>query len=97
MLSWNFAGAAGRSSSDANLSTCIHGLINYTDTKAKCRHLKKMNCKGALRQVFTFLRLPPERRREEICFLPSINSDNTCREVPLQVNFLDDDILHCLL
>jgi hypothetical protein len=22
---------------------------------------------------------------------------NTCRKVPLQVNFLDDDILHCLL
>ncbi len=22
---------------------------------------------------------------------------NTCREVPLQVNFIDDDILHCLL
>ncbi len=30
----------------------IHGLINYTDTKAKCRHLKKVTCKGTLRQVF---------------------------------------------
>jgi hypothetical protein len=23
-----------------------HGLINYIDTKAKCRHLKKLACKG---------------------------------------------------
>jgi hypothetical protein len=29
-----------------------HGLINYIDTKAECRHLKKLICKGALRQVF---------------------------------------------
>ncbi len=29
-----------------------HGLMNYTDTKAKCRHLKKLTCKGTLRQVF---------------------------------------------
>ncbi len=29
-----------------------HRLINYTDTKAKCRHLKKLTCKGTLRQVF---------------------------------------------
>jgi hypothetical protein len=28
-----------------------HGLINYIDTKAKCRH-KKLTCKGTLRQVF---------------------------------------------
>jgi hypothetical protein len=24
----------------------------YMDTKAKCRHLKKVTCKGTLRQVF---------------------------------------------
>ncbi len=29
-----------------------HGLINYIDTKAKCRHRKKLTCKGTLRQVF---------------------------------------------
>jgi hypothetical protein len=29
-----------------------HGLINYEDTTAKCRHLKKLTCKGTLRQVF---------------------------------------------
>jgi len=29
-----------------------HGLINYIDIKAKCRHLKKVTCKGTLRQVF---------------------------------------------
>jgi hypothetical protein len=28
------------------------GTINYIDTKAKCRHLKKLTCKGTLRQVF---------------------------------------------
>jgi hypothetical protein len=33
-----------------------HGLINYTDTKAKCRHLNKLICKGTLRQVFICLR-----------------------------------------
>jgi hypothetical protein len=26
-----------------------HGLINYIDTKAKCRHLKKLTGKGILR------------------------------------------------
>jgi hypothetical protein len=29
-----------------------HGIINYIDTKAKCRHLKKLTCKGTLRQEF---------------------------------------------
>ncbi len=28
-----------------------HGLINYLDSKAKCRHLKELTCKGTLRQV----------------------------------------------
>jgi hypothetical protein len=27
-------------------------IINYKDTPAKCRHLKKLTCKGTLRQVF---------------------------------------------
>jgi hypothetical protein len=38
-----------------------HGKINYIDTKAKCRHLKKLTCKGTLRQVFIrvyWLQLP---------------------------------------
>ncbi len=30
----------------------MHGLINYLDTKAKCRHLKKSTCKGTLRKMF---------------------------------------------
>jgi hypothetical protein len=34
-----------------------HGLINCTDTKAKCRHLKNWPIKG--RQVFICLRPPP--------------------------------------
>ncbi len=29
-----------------------HELINYKDTKTKFRHLKKITCKGTLRQVF---------------------------------------------
>ncbi len=29
-----------------------HGLINYIDTKAKCRHLKKLTWKGTLWQMF---------------------------------------------
>ncbi len=33
-----------------------HGLINYTDTKAKYRHIQKLTCKGTLRQVFICLR-----------------------------------------
>ncbi len=38
----------------------IHGLINYTDTKAKCRYLK-FTCKGTLRQVIICLIPPPPR------------------------------------
>ncbi len=30
--------------------------INYIDTKAKYRHLKKLTCKGTLRKVFISLR-----------------------------------------
>jgi hypothetical protein len=29
-----------------------HGVINYVDTKANCRNIKKLTCKGTLRQVF---------------------------------------------
>ena len=29
-----------------------HGLINFIDARAKCRHIKKFTCKGTLRQVF---------------------------------------------
>ncbi len=29
----------------------LHGLINYIDTKVKCCNLKKLTCKGTLRQV----------------------------------------------
>jgi hypothetical protein len=29
-----------------------HRLINYKDTKTKCRHLKKVTCEGTSRQVF---------------------------------------------
>ncbi len=35
-----------------------HELINFIDTKAKCRHLKKLTCKWTLRQVFLCLSPP---------------------------------------
>jgi hypothetical protein len=35
-----------------NVKPSSHGLINYLDTKDKCRHLKKLTCKRTLRQVF---------------------------------------------
>jgi hypothetical protein len=34
------------------INRCYHGLFNYRDTKAKCRHLKKLTFKGTLWQVF---------------------------------------------
>jgi hypothetical protein len=40
----------------------VHGLINFMNTKAKCRHLKKLTCTGTLRQVFIGvyrLEIPP--------------------------------------
>jgi hypothetical protein len=37
------------------LITLDHGLITYIDTKAKCRNLRKMACKGTLWQVFQSL------------------------------------------
>jgi hypothetical protein len=30
-----------------------HGLINYRDTKVKCRNLRKLTCKGTLRQFLS--------------------------------------------
>ncbi len=42
-----------------NILTLSHALINYIDTKAKCRHLKTFTCKGTLRQVIICLRPPP--------------------------------------
>ncbi len=32
-----------------------HGIINYIDTKAKCRHIKKSTSNGTLRQVYQSL------------------------------------------
>jgi hypothetical protein len=29
-----------------------HGVFNYKDTIAKCRHLQKLTCKGTLPEVF---------------------------------------------
>jgi hypothetical protein len=104
----------------------MHGLINYIDNKAKCRHLKKLTCKGTLRQVLIRVyRL--EIRSVIFLFSTQLLSGSTLlcvycilftriqylkggggsgprrdEHLPqspflLQVNFLDDDILHCLL
>ncbi len=35
-----------------------HGIIKYIATEAKCRHLYKFTCKGALRQVFYLSEAP---------------------------------------
>jgi hypothetical protein len=35
-----------------NINQCNHGIINYIDNKAKCRHLNKLTCKGTLGQAF---------------------------------------------
>jgi hypothetical protein len=37
---------------DAKEDAPFHGLINYIDTKAKRRYLKKLTCKGTLWHVF---------------------------------------------
>ncbi len=39
--------------------TLHHGLINYIDIKAKCRHLKKLTWERTLREVFYFSEAPP--------------------------------------
>jgi hypothetical protein len=37
---------------ETSFNIFLHGLINYIATEAKCRHLKKLTCKGTLWQVF---------------------------------------------
>ncbi len=51
--------ALGFSAATAKNGLLVYlGLLNYIDTKAKCRHIKKFTCKGTLRQVFICLRPP---------------------------------------
>jgi hypothetical protein len=50
----DFVALAARSKLDFS----AYRLINYVDTKAKCRHIKKFTYKGTSRQVFICLRLP---------------------------------------
>ncbi len=121
--------------------TCIlevmtsHGLMKNIDTKAKCRHLKKLTLRQVFMRVYRRrytvnhvsifdpaffncclfpllfgLTLPPPPFPEWISILytrkqcvrgggswGSVFKTDTCRKVRLQVNFLYDDILHCLL
>ncbi len=53
-----------------------HGLINYLDTTAKCRHLKKFTCKGTLRQVLFKV------YRQEIQSVTLIFSTQLCELFP---------------
>ncbi len=63
--------------STAIMTTSQHGLINYKDTKTKCRHLRKLTCKGTLRQVF--LRV----YRMEIRSVMFVFSTQLCELLPL--------------
>ncbi len=47
----NLSDRPGCPSVSLSVLICDHGLINYKDSKAKCRHLQKFTCKGTLRQV----------------------------------------------
>ncbi len=51
-ISLYFAWLKGYYLSVSSFNRNAHGLINYIDNKAKCFHLKKLTCKGTLRQVF---------------------------------------------
>jgi hypothetical protein len=54
-----------------------HGLNNYIDNKAKCRHLKKLTCKETLRQVFNRV------YRLEIQSVMLVFSTKLCELLPL--------------
>jgi hypothetical protein len=41
-----------KNSSSESEDSFSHGIINFIDAKAKCRHLKKFIRKGTLRQLF---------------------------------------------
>ncbi len=43
-----------------------HGLSNYANTKAKCRHLKKLTCKGTC-TVSDYLRLQTGHTVSHVC------------------------------
>jgi hypothetical protein len=57
-----------------------HALNNYTDTKAKFRHLKKLACKGTSRQMFIRV------CRLEIQSVMLVFSTQLCELLPLWVN-----------
>ncbi len=65
---------ARKASREVQRAACEHGLINYKDTKEKCRHLKNLPVKGLCGKQ------KPRR-------LGSLRQINTFRKVPLQVNF----------
>ncbi len=74
--------------SSYHLFCSSHGIINYIDTKAKCRNLKICPCKGALRQVFICVRLPPligphTPKPRWLTVSPVYTLINTFRKVPL--------------
>jgi hypothetical protein len=42
-----------------DIGTGNHGPVNYIEKKIKCRHLKKLTCKGTSLQVVICLRPSP--------------------------------------
>jgi hypothetical protein len=36
------------------IKTCKHGLFNYMETKAKCRHIKTFTCNGTQHIVYVY-------------------------------------------
>ncbi len=84
-----------------------HGLINYIDTKAKCRHTKKLTWKGTLRQVFITYQSLYKLEIQSVNHVgifdaarppqtKTLEGRGQTDKVPLQVNFLDDILLWCL-
>ncbi len=73
---WWMPPSVQTASSSKKVNDC-HWLINYKDTKAKCRHLTKFTCKGTLRQVFIRV------YRLEIQSVMLVFSTQLCELLPL--------------
>ncbi len=78
-----------------------HVLLNYIDTKAKCRHLKNWPVKGLFYQsLMTRDTISHDGILDPaLCELLPLSPFLWFKPppFPLQVNFLDDDILYCFL
>jgi hypothetical protein len=59
-----------------------HGLINYIESKAKCRHLKILTCKRTLQQVL--IRVYRLEKKVEIESIKLVFSTQLCKLLPLK-------------